>query len=222
MTEPLLVSELFYSLQGESTRAGLPCLFIRLAGCNLRCRYCDARYTWEEPGEAMTSAAILAWVEQFPGVMVELTGGEPLFQAGALPLLEQLVVTGRQVLLETNGSLPVDRVPEQVAIILDVKCPDSGMAERNLPANLDCLRARRLRGATDEIKFVLSSEADFHWARELVLRHRLERNATVLFSPVRPQFDPARLAELLLAHRMNVRLQLQLHTLLWPGCGRGV
>lgn len=170
----------------------------------------------------MTAAALLAWVEQFPGVMVELTGGEPLFQAGALPLLEQLVATDRQVLLETNGSLPVDRVPEQVAIILDVKCPDSGMAERNLPANLDCLRARRLRGATDEIKFVLSSEADFHWARELVLRHRLERNATVLFSPVRPQFDPARLAELLLAHRMNVRLQLQLHTLLWPGCGRGV
>ena len=109
MTEPLLVSELFYSLQGESTRAGLPCLFIRLAGCNLRCRYCDARYTWEEPGEAMTSAALLAWVEQFPGVMVELTGGEPLFQAGALPLLEQLVATDRQVLLETNGSLPVDR-----------------------------------------------------------------------------------------------------------------
>ena len=115
MTEPLLVSELFYSLQGESTRAGLPCLFIRLAGCNLRCRYCDARYTWEEPGEPMTPDAILAWVARFPGVMVELTGGEPLFQAGALPLLEQLVATDRQVLLETNGSLPVDRVPEQVA-----------------------------------------------------------------------------------------------------------
>ena len=197
MTEPLLVSELFYSLQGESTRAGLPCLFIRLAGCNLRCRYCDARYTWEEPGEPMTPAAILAWVERFPGVMVELTGGEPLFQAGALPLLEQLVATARQVLLETNGSLPVDRVPEQVAIILDIKCPDSGMADHNLLANLDCLLARRLRGATDEIKFVLSSEADFHWARDVVLRHRLERNATVLFSPVRPQFDPARLAELL-------------------------
>ena len=222
MTEPLLVSELFYSLQGESTRAGLPCLFIRLAGCNLRCRYCDARYTWKEPGEPMTAAAILAWVEQFPGVMVELTGGEPLFQAGALPLLEQLVATGRQVLLETNGSLPVDRVPAQVAIIFDVKCPDSGMAEHNLLANLDCLRARRLRGATDEIKFVLSSEADFHWARELVLRHRLERNATVLFSPVRPLLDPARLAELLLDHRLPVRLQLQLHTLLWPGCARGV
>ena len=222
MTEPLLVSELFYSLQGESTRAGLPCLFIRLAGCNLRCRYCDARYTWEEPGEPMTPAVILAWVERFPGVMVELTGGEPLFQAGALPLLEQLVATDRQVLLETNGSLPVNRVPAQVAIIFDVKCPDSGMVDHNLPENLDCLRERRARGATDEIKFVLSSEADFHWARELVLRHDLERNATVLFSPVRPLLDPARLAELLLAHRLNVRLQLQLHTLLWPGCSRGV
>ena len=222
MTEPLLVSELFSSLQGESTRAGLPCLFIRLAGCNLRCRYCDARYTWEEPGETKTAAAILAWLDQYPGVMVELTGGEPLLQPGAIGLMRELLARGRQVLLETNGSLPVDRVPVQVAIILDIKCPDSGMAAHNLPENLDWLRARRRRGADDEIKFVLSSEADFHWARDLVQRERLEQIGAVLFSPVRPLLDPARLAELLLAHRLPVRLQLQLHTLLWPGCGRGV
>jgi 7-carboxy-7-deazaguanine synthase len=222
VTEPLLVTERFYSIQGESTRAGLPCLFIRLAGCNLRCRYCDARYTYEEPGEPMAAAALVAWVEQFPGVLVELTGGEPLLQEGAIDLMGTLVATGRQVLLETNGSLSVAAVPEQVGIILDVKCPDSGMASHNLPANLDCLRERRLRGSTDEIKFVLSSEDDFLWARDLVARHGLDRKAMVLFSPVQPLLAPGRLAELLLAHRLNVRLQLQLHTLLWPDRSRGV
>ena len=222
MTEPLRISELFYSIQGESTRAGLPCLFVRLAGCNLRCAYCDARYTWEEAGTSMEWPDILAWTERFPGVMVEITGGEPLLQAGIQPLMRALLDAGRPVLLETNGSLPLGEVPDQVGIIMDVKCPDSGMAAHNLPENLVLLRERSLRGCQDEIKLVLSSEADFHWARKMVEENRLPPAVPVLFSPVRPLLDPAALARLILAYRLPVRLQLQLHTLLWPDRSRGV
>lgn len=222
MTEPLRISELFYSIQGESTRAGLPCLFVRLAGCNLRCAYCDARYTWEEAGTSMEWPDILAWVERFPGVMVEITGGEPLLQAGTLPLIQALLDAGRTVLLETNGSLPLDEVPDQAGIIMDIKCPDSGMAAHNLPENLVLLRERSQRGCQDEIKLALSSEADFHWARTVLEGNRLPPAVPVLFSPVRPLLDPATLARLILAHRLPVRLQLQLHTLLWPDRSRGV
>ena len=222
MTDRLLISELFYSIQGESTRAGLPCLFVRLAGCNLRCTYCDARYTWEEAGTTMDVAAIAAWVEQTPGVMVEITGGEPLRQAGVYPLMQALLECGRTVLLETNGSLPLDATPDAVHLIMDVKCPDSGMASHNLGENIDLLRQRRARGCTDEIKFVLGSPEDFHWARAMVAEQELTRIAPVLFSPVRPLLNPAKLAGLLLDHRLDVRLQLQLHTLLWPDQTRGV
>jgi len=222
VTESLRVSELFYSIQGESTRAGLPCLFVRLAGCNLRCAYCDACYTWEEAGTPMGVAEILAWVEEFPGVMVEITGGEPLLQAGVHRLLQSLIDAGRPVLLETNGSLALDEVPDRGGVGMDVKCPDSGMAAHNLAANIDVLRQRRERGSHDEIKFVLSSEADFHWAREVVAHERLGALVPVLFSPVRPLLDPAVLARLLLEYRLPVRLQLQLHTLLWPEQTRGV
>lgn len=222
MTEPLKVSELFYSIQGESTWAGLPCAFVRLAGCNLRCTYCDARYTYEEAGTPMEVADILAWVGQYPGVMVEITGGEPLCQPRVLPLMQALVDNGRQVLLETNGSLPISAVPDRVRIVMDIKCPDSGMAERNLTENLEQLRERYLRGCRDEVKFVVNSEADFHWARRMVDQERLAGMLPVLFSPVRSLLDPAILAQLLLDHRLPVRLQLQLHTLLWPDRTRGV
>lgn len=221
-TEPLLVSELFYSIQGESTRAGLPCLFVRLSGCNLRCSYCDARYTWEEPGRAMAPAAVLDWVTQTPGIMVEITGGEPLCQNGVYPLMRGLLQAERTVLLETNGSLPLCAVDDGVHIVMDIKCPDSGMANHNLPDNLEVLRERQRRGCRDEIKFVLNSVDDFHFARDMVLCHRLDQLLPVLFSPVKDGLSPAHLAELLLTHRLNVRLQLQLHTLLWPGQSRGV
>ncbi|MCL2789899.1 MAG: radical SAM protein [Desulfobulbus sp.] len=220
-TEPLRVSELFYSIQGESTRAGLPCLFIRLSGCNLRCAYCDAGYTWQETGMPMSVAEILAWAARIPGMPIEITGGEPLLQTAVYFLMQALIQDGRDVLLETNGSLTLDRVPDAVGIIMDVKCPDSGMAEHNLPDNLDILRGRQQRGCRDEIKFVLSSEADFHWAREILALGNLPTLLPVLFSPVRPLLDPAVLAGLLLQHRLPVRLQLQLHALLWPEKTRG-
>ncbi len=222
MHEQLFISELFYSIQGESTRAGLPCLFIRLAGCNLRCTYCDAAYTWQEPGTVMRISDICATIAKTPDVLVEITGGEPLAQAGVYPLMQALLNSDRRVLLETNGSLSLCGVPDAVTIIMDVKCPGSGMASANLLGNLALLRERRARQCTDEIKFVLSSRDDFHWAHAMVLRERLDHVAPVLFSPVRPGLDPATLAQLLLDHRINVRLQLQLHTLLWPGQSRGV
>jgi len=222
VTESLLVSELFYSIQGESTWAGLPCLFIRLAGCNLRCSYCDARYTYVEPGQTMERSTILDWIDQYPDTMVEITGGEPLCQNSVYPLFQDLLARNRSVLLETNGSLPICGVPDGVHIIMDVKCPDSGMADHNLAENLDVLRDRQRRGCHDEIKFVLSSENDFHYARKMVIDQQFDQLLPVLFSPVSGGLTPTRLAELLLDHNLAVRLQLQLHTVLWPDRNRGV
>lgn len=216
-TEPTLaVSETFYSIQGESRFAGLPCLFIRLAGCNLRCSFCDARYTYEEESQEMTVGELLAWVEQTPGVAVEVTGGEPLLQEAVYPLLKGLLAAGRTVLLETNGSMGLEQVPAGVVKIMDLKCPDSGMQPHMKLANLGML------SPADEIKFVLSSRRDYDWAAEMIQRHRLDAVAGLAFSPVVPSLAPATLADWLLADRLPVRLQLQLHTLLWPGQTRGI
>lgn len=217
-TEPtLLLSEIFYSIQGESTYAGYPCVFVRLAGCNLRCRWCDARYTYEEPGTVWELPAILAEIGRYPATaLVEITGGEPLLQEGVYSLMAQLLATGRTVLLETNGSLSLDRVPEGVVTIMDIKCPGSTMADRFDPANLDRLRPR------DELKFVLASRADYDWAAAFVQRHGLLGRHPLHFSPVVAKLPAADLARWLLADGLPVRLQLQLHTLLWPGLSRGV
>jgi 7-carboxy-7-deazaguanine synthase len=213
----LTLSEIFYSIQGESSYAGIPCVFVRLAGCNLRCRWCDARYTYEEPGTRWALSAILAEIDHYPATaLVEITGGEPLLQEGISPLMEQLLASGRTVLLETNGSLAIDRVPPGVVAVLDVKCPGSGMADRFDLANLKRLRP------TDELKFVLASRADYEWAADFVRRHGLVGRYPIHFSPVVAELPPADLAQWLLADGLAVRLQLQLHTLLWPGRNRGV
>lgn len=221
-TDSLLVSELFYSLQGESTRAGLPCAFIRLCGCNLRCSYCDSRYTWEEKGKTMDAAQVYSWLEDFPGVMAEITGGEPLLQEAVYPLMEYLLAEDREVLLETGGSLSVERVPAEVGVILDLKCPNSGMVDRNYWYNLDLLQQRRAAGSRDEVKFVLSSEEDVVWAMRIVREYDLTELVPVLFSPVIDRLAPERLAELILREQLPVRLQLQLHTRIWPDIGRGI
>jgi len=215
------VSERFYSIQGESTRAGLPCLFIRLTGCNLRCSYCDSSYTWEEPGTATTVEALLAWADGYPEVMVEITGGEPLLQEGVYALMEKFLEKGRKVLLETNGSVSINRVPAGVAVILDIKCPGSGMDSSTDWKNIEILSARAEGGSRDEIKFVLTSRQDFFWAGDIVKRNRLDMIAPVLFSPVASTFPPRELAEEILRHQLPVRLQMQLHRLLWPERGRG-
>ncbi len=218
----LAVAELFYSIQGESTRAGLPCAFIRLAGCNLRCRYCDSAYTWEEPGRRTAIAEILRWLGQYPGVLVELTGGEPLLQEEIYPLLDELLAGGREVLVETNGSLPVAQIPGKVGVILDLKSPASGMDQQTDWGNLALLAARKTSGSRDEIKFVLCSEEDYAWAREIITRHQLAGIAPLLLSPVANLLAPARLAELMLRDRIPARLQLQLHRIIWPDQQRGV
>ncbi len=222
MTDRLRVSELFYSIQGESTRAGLPCAFIRLSGCNLRCSYCDSRYTWDEPGTETTITEISTWLEDFPGVMVEITGGEPLLQPMVYPLMEQLAADNRTVLLETSGSLAIDKVPLDVHIILDLKCPGSGMEEKNEWNNLKILQARRSMGSRDEIKFVLSSVRDFTWAKDMLSTYQLTEMMPVLFSPVTDALAPDLLAQLILDEQLPVRLQLQLHTQIWPNITRGV
>lgn len=218
----LEVAELFYSLQGESSLAGFPCVFVRLAGCNLRCCYCDARYTYEETSTIRSIDDIVAAVNGYRCPLVEITGGEPLVQEETAALCATLLGRGFQVLLETNGSLSLAQVPDQVRIIMDIKCPGSGMVESLHLPNLDLLLARRQRnGRKDEIKFVLCSAEDYRWARDFISCHRLQEHAELLFSPVIQQFSATDCAELLLRDHLPVRLQLQLHSLLWPGESRG-
>ena len=222
MINPLRVCERFYSIQGESTRAGLPCVFIRLAGCNLRCRYCDSAYAWEEDVPETELEDLVLWAARYPGQLVEITGGEPLLQDNVYLLCRRLLDSGHPVMIETNGTISLEHVPFRASVIMDVKCPESGMHSHVHWPNIDLVARRREKGSRDEIKFVLSSEADFFWALERVRSLGLTELAPVLFSPVSHLLPPARLAELILEHRLPVRLQLQLHTLLWPDRERGV
>jgi 7-carboxy-7-deazaguanine synthase len=213
--DTLRVAETFASLQGESTWAGLPCFFIRLAGCNLDCRYCDTRAARDPAvGEDLTLAALVARAVSAAVPLVEITGGEPLMQKETPALCRALVDAGKTVLVETNGSLPLDRLPSEVIRIMDVKCPASGMADRLHRANFATLRPR------DEVKFVLADRADYDYACCILRDHRLtERTANLLFSPAWGLLDPADLAAWILADRLPVRLQLQLHKILWgPDC----
>ena len=214
MLERLLVNEIFYSIQGESTFAGLPCVLVRTTGCQMRCRWCDTTYSFYQ-GKWMTLEEVLDEVRRFECPLVEVTGGEPLLQPAVLPLMERLCDAGYEVLLETGGGLDITPVDPRVRRIVDVKCPDSGEAERNHWPNLDVLRE------TDELKLVIAGEADYRWARDLVMERGLHRRCPVHFSPVAGELDPAALAEWILRDHLPVRLQLQLHKQLWGGA-RGV
>ena len=211
----LVVNEIFYSIQGESTHVGRPCAFVRLTGCNLRCSWCDTAYAFHE-GQAMSLDEVLDKVRAYGCRLVEVTGGEPLLQPAVLPLMERLVAEGYEVLLETGGSLSIADVPAGVKRIVDVKCPGSGEAQRNLWQNLEGLRDG------DELKFVLASREDYLWAREQVAQRGLERKVPILFSPVHETLDPAEMARWILEDGLAVRAQVQLHKLLWPAATRGV
>ena len=214
----LKVNEIFYSIQGESTHAGRPCVFVRLTGCNLRCSWCDTEYAFHE-GKDMTIDEILEAVRRYDCKLVEVTGGEPLMQPESIDLMARLVEKGCQVMLETGGSLPVDQVPPGVIKIVDFKPPSSGMAKKNLWSILDHLTSR------DEIKFVVGNREDYEWACHQVAEYDLARNHTVLFSPVHDALPPGLLAEWLLKDSPSegtVRLQLQLHKYLWNPLKRGV
>ncbi len=220
----LTVSELFYSIQGESTYAGYPCFFIRLSGCNLRCSYCDTAYAYEEEGSAYSLGSLLKLAGEYHhGTLIQITGGEPLLQENVYPLMEKLLQTEKTVLLETNGSVDLRSVPLGVVRIMDLKCPGSGMAEKTNFDNLDLLRS------SDELKFVITSRLDYEWARDIVrtryhrsIRGRETDNPSILFSPAAGCLQPARLAGWILEDRLQVRLQVQLHKILWPGKEKGV
>jgi len=211
----LEICEVFYSIQGESSYAGYPCFFIRLAGCNLRCKWCDTRYAYEGEKHSSSIRRLLAELEKYPGVMVEITGGEPLLQEGVYTLFEKLLARDRTVLLETNGSLSLEKVPAAVVKIMDVKCPGSGMHDRMDFANFAFLNPK------DEIKFVISSRADYDWAREQVRSYGLPAKTTVIFSPVTVSVASSSLAAWILDDCLPVRLGLQLHTFIWPDRERG-
>ena len=209
------IAELFYSIQGESSFAGYPCFFIRLADCNLRCTYCDTRYAYEEDHPLYSIGHILAELKKYPGAIVEITGGEPLLQQGVYPLMDELLAAGRTVLLETNGSLNMAAVPEKVVRIMDMKCPGSSMHEHMDFNNFSFLSKK------DEIKFVISSREDYDWAVNIVYENSLQDVTTVTFSPVISKLAPADLADWVLQDHLPVRLRLQLHTIIWPGKTKG-
>jgi 7-carboxy-7-deazaguanine synthase len=211
----LEICELFYSIQGESSYAGYPCFFIRFAGCNLRCTYCDTRYAYEGEHKTYSISQILAELKKYPGVLVEITGGEPLLQKGVYPLLEQLLSAGRSVLLETNGSLSLESIPKDVVKIMDVKCPSSAMHDKMDFDNFGFLDPK------DEIKCVMSSREDYNWATQLINSYDLHKKTTVTFSPVIGSLPPEKLAAWILEDRLPVRLRLQLHTILWADKTKG-
>jgi 7-carboxy-7-deazaguanine synthase len=212
----LTVNEIFYSIQGESTRAGEPCVFVRLTACDLRCSWCDTPYAFYE-GRKMSIADVVAAVDRHGCPLVEITGGEPLLQEDVYPLMDRLLEDGRTVMLETGGHRPIARVPHDVVKIVDVKCPGSGEADRNDWDNLDRL-ARH-----DEVKFVIKDRADYEYARAVITRHDLPRRAAaILLSPVHGALDPKTLSEWMLEDRVPARLQLQLHKYIWTPDTRGV
>ena len=211
----LVVCETFASLMGESTRAGLPAYFIRLTGCNLRCRYCDTAYAYEG-GSAMTVGALVDLARSQPQRLVLVTGGEPLLQAETPALLTGLLDAGLTACLETNGSLPIGAVDARVHRILDVKCPGSGMAHHNVWANMDLLTSR------DEVKFVVADQIDFTWALEVIKHFRLAGRLPVLISPVFGQVELMEAAAWILATRLPLRLNPQLHKYIWGPEVRGV
>jgi len=212
----LTINEIFHSIQGESTHTGRPCVFVRLTACDLRCSWCDTPYAFTE-GRKMTVDDVLARVDDYGCDLVEITGGEPLLQRDVYPLMEQLLASGKTVMVETGGHLSITRVPSDVIRIMDVKCPGSGESAKNHWENLDVLTAH------DEVKFVIRDRTDYQFAKEVVEQHRLaDRTAAVLFSPVHGVLPSKDLAAWILADRLPVRLQPQAHKFIWDANTRGV
>jgi 7-carboxy-7-deazaguanine synthase len=214
--DSVVVSEIFISLQGESSHAGRLCSFVRLTGCHLRCSYCDTEYAFQG-GERLTVDAVVARVAALGANLVEVTGGEPLLQPGVYPLMGALLAAGHEVLLETSGALEVGRVPKAVHKIVDLKTPSSGECAGNDWRVLDAM------GEGDELKFVIGDREDYEWARRALKdRQLLGKPFGLLFSAVSGQLSPTALADWVVADRLPVRLQLQLHKLLWDPKARGV
>ena len=212
----LTINEIFLSIQGESTHAGRPCVFVRLTACDLRCAWCDTPYAFEE-GSKQTVQNVVTAVGRYPCGLVEITGGEPLLQEDVYPLMQDLLAAGKKVLLETGGHIDISRVPHEVLKIVDVKCPGSGEAHRTDLENLARLAPH------DEVKFVIRDRPDYEFSRALVRTHHLENRChAVLLSPVHRVLDPGLLSDWALADQLPVRIQVQLHKYLWGDDARGV
>ncbi len=210
-----MVNEIYASVQGESSYVGLPCVFVRLTGCNLRCAWCDTSYAFRE-GTRRSVDDVAREALGFSIPLVEVTGGEPLIQAAVHPLLTRLADAGRTVLLETSGSLDISRVDPRVIRIVDVKCPGSGEVESNLWSNLEHLRPG------DELKFVIIDRADYEWARAQITSRDLAARAALFFGPVWGRIEPRQLVRWILEDHLPVRFQLQMHKYVWPPDARGV
>jgi 7-carboxy-7-deazaguanine synthase len=211
----LVINEIFHSIQGESSHAGRPCVFVRLTYCNLRCSYCDTEYAFYD-GKEIPIDEVLSTVRGFGCRLVEVTGGEPLFQPNVHDLMTRLCDEGFEVLVETGGSLDISIVDSRVKRIVDVKCPSSNMMKQNLWSNVNHLNSG------DEVKFVVGNREDFEWAKEMIARYRIRERCPILMSPVFGQLEPIELAAWILADRLDVRLQLQMHKYIWSPETRGV
>lgn len=215
MKHTLTINEIFYSIQGESTRAGMPCVFVRLTGCHLRCGYCDTEYAFNE-GRSMSVEEIIGKVNRFCCNLVEITGGEPLLQQSVHGLMQRLCDEGNTVLLETSGAVDIGGVDPRVIRVMDLKCPSSGEVESNRYQNIELLRSQ------DEVKFVVGSEDDYDWAKSVIQKYQLSSRCAVLMSPVFERLELASLASWILRDGLGVRLQTQLHKLIWDPQARGV
>ncbi len=211
----LKINEIYYSVQGESTHSGCPCIFIRLTYCNLRCSYCDTEYAFYD-GKDMEITDIMSEIKQWDCNLVEVTGGEPLFQEECIDLLNELVNSNYEVMLETGGSLSISNVPKKVIKIVDFKCPSSKMVKKNLWSIVDDLQPH------DEVKFVIGNREDFDWAKDRITEYALDKICTLLFSPTFGEIDPQQIVEWILAENLPVRMQLQMHKMIWSPEEKGV
>jgi len=211
----LKVNEIYYSIQGESTHVGRPCIFIRLTYCNLRCTYCDTEYAFYE-GKDIEIPEIMAKIKQWNCNLVEVTGGEPLFQDECIDLLNELTNQNYEVLLETGGSLSISDVPIEIVRIVDFKCPSSGMEKKNLWSIVNDLQPH------DEVKFVIGDREDFDWAKEMLNKYSLNEKCSILFSPTFGKIDPSLIVEWILEGDIPVRMQLQMHKHIWESEEKGV
>ena len=215
MSDTLTISEIFHSIQGESSYTGLPCIFVRLSFCNLRCSWCDSEYTFYE-GEEQSIDDVMDQINAYPCKLVEVTGGEPLAQEACLPLLTRLCEEGYTVLLETSGSIDIAPVDPRVHRIVDIKCPGSAMVARNNWGNIEALRP------TDEVKFVIRDRHDYEWAKETLTKYALTDRCPVLFSPVFGTLENVDLASWIVDDGLDVRFQIQVHKYIWDPKARGV
>jgi 7-carboxy-7-deazaguanine synthase len=209
------INEIYKSIQGESSKAGLPCVFVRLTYCNLRCTYCDSEYAFYD-GKEMSITQIIDEVKKYNCKLVEITGGEPLFQNESIDLMKQLCDEGFDVMLETSGSLSIKDIDARVKIIMDLKCPSSKMMKKNLYENIEFLKP------TDEIKFVIGNREDYDWSKKIISDYRLNEKCEILFSVVFEQLKPVTLVEWILEDNLNVRYQLQMHKYIWDPKQKGV